>query len=79
LLEYQPAEPLGTPVEVTKERFGGLPRVYVKCMRDKILSSPQMQRRLIDAQPCEQVFEIDSDHAPFVSAPETLSAILLSL
>lgn len=78
LLEYQPTAPLGTPIRITQENFGRLPRVYIKCMRDKVLS-PRMQQKLIDDQPCEKVFEIEADHAPFVSKPDELSDILLKL
>ena len=78
LITTQPTEPFGTPVHVTTARIGAIPRAYVKCMKDKILT-PQAQQRMIDAFPCTQVFELDADHAPFLSKPEALSKAFLSM
>ncbi len=78
LITTQPTEPFGAPVQITNERFGNLPRAYIKCMRDKI-TTPQAQQRMIEAFPCEQVFELEADHAPFLSRPEELSEALLAV
>ncbi len=78
LIATQPTEPLGAPVQITNTRFGSIPRAYIKCMKDKI-TTPQAQQRMIDTFPCEQVFELAADHAPFLSRPEELSDALLSL
>ncbi len=74
----QPTEPFGAPVRVSRARFGSVPRVYIKCLQDRILS-PEAQQRLIDAHPCEQVFELDTDHIPQLSRVDRLSGILLSV
>ncbi len=78
LLTTQPTEPLGVPVQITNEHFENIPRAYIKCMRDKTLT-PQAQQRMIETYPCEQVFELEADHAPFLSRPEELSDTLMSL
>lgn len=78
LITTQPTEPFGAPVQITNERFGHIPRAYIKCMQDKILT-PQAQQHMIDTFPCEQVFELEADHAPFLSKPKELSKALLSL
>ena len=78
LITTQPTEPFGAPVQVTNERFGNIPRAYIKCMKDKI-TTPQAQQRMIDTFPCEQVFELEADHAPFLSRPDELSDALMSL
>lgn len=78
LIPTQPTEPFGAPVQITNERFGNITRAYIKCMRDKI-TTPQAQQRMIDTLPCEQVFELAADHAPFLSRPEELSDALMSL
>ena len=78
LISIQPTEPFGAPVPITHDRFGRIPRAYIKCMRDKILT-PQAQQRMIDVLPCENVFELEADHAPFLSRPEALSNALMSV
>ncbi len=78
LITTQPTEPFGAPVKITNERFGTIPRAYIKCMRDKITTS-QAQQRMINTFHCEQVFELDADHAPFLSKPKELSDALMSL
>ena len=78
LITTQPTEPFVAPVQITNERFENIPRAYIKCMRDKI-TTPQAQQRMIDTFPCEQVIELEADHAPFLSKPKELSKALLSL
>jgi len=78
LITTQPTEPFGAPLQITNERFGNISRAYIKCMRDKTLT-PHTQQRMIDTFPCEQVFELEADHAPFLSKPEDLSKALLSI
>lgn len=77
LLEYQPVSPLAQPVRVTEAKFGSLPRIYIKTMNDKVLT-PSAQQKLIDGLACEKVIEIQTDHAPFASAPEELAEALIS-
>lgn len=78
LLDAQPTEPFNSAITITEKNFGQVPRAYVKCMRDKILT-PRAQQRMIDALPCRNVFSLDADHAPFLSKPRELADILLSL
>jgi pimeloyl-ACP methyl ester carboxylesterase len=60
----------------TPERFGRLPRGYVFCRQDRIVT-PQMQRWLLERTPCDPVIELDTDHSPFYSDPAALCAALL--
>jgi pimeloyl-ACP methyl ester carboxylesterase len=60
----------------TPERFGRLPRGYVFCKQDRIVT-PQMQRWLLERTPCDPVIELDTDHSPFYSDPAALCAALL--
>ncbi len=77
LLEAQPTEPFYSTISITEQGFGQIPRVYVKCLSDKVLS-PTAQQRMIDAFPCQTVFSLKSDHAPFLSQPDELAHVLLS-
>ncbi len=40
---------------------------------------PALQRRMIREHPCERVFELDADHAPYLSATDELAAALIEL
>jgi pimeloyl-ACP methyl ester carboxylesterase len=64
-----------TPVHVTAERFGQVPRYYIETRYDRALV-PQVQKLFREDWPCRQVFEMATDHSPFYSAPEELAKIL---
>jgi pimeloyl-ACP methyl ester carboxylesterase len=71
----EPLKPLAAAVKVTASRFGAVPRVYVECTDDRTISLAA-QRRMQTALPCEQVFTLDADHAPFLSRATELARIL---
>ena len=74
----QPGAPFGTPVETTAENWGRVPRYYVECARDRAITL-KLQREMQKYSPCRQTFSIDTDHSPFLSAPEQLADILLRI
>jgi hypothetical protein len=47
-------------------------------VRDRAISIGQ-QRRMQAYGPCEKVFTLDTDHSPFFSMPDELTAILAGL
>ena len=71
-----PLLPLLTPMNVTPERYGRLPRSYVLTTRDEALV-PSFQAAMIEASPCDDVRELESDHSPWLCQPEALTAHLL--
>lgn len=77
-LVLDPLAPVATPVEVSDDRFGRIPRTYITCLRDRAVS-PDLQRRMYLASPCEQVLSLETSHSPFFSAPEALAAYLITL
>ena len=77
-LTPQPLRPLVTPLELTAGRFGRVPRAYIETTRDRGVSLAA-QRRMQAALPCTPVFTLDSDHSPFLSQPEALARILISI
>jgi hypothetical protein len=77
-LTPEPIRVLATPVRITPERFGRAPRAYVETLRDRAVTL-QAQRRMQAALPCDPVFTLDSDHSPFLSHPEALARILISI
>jgi len=66
-----------TPLTLTAERFGSVPRVYIEAAQDHRVN-PEMQKMMYTAQPCRKVFSLATSHSPFFSAPETLVDILTS-
>jgi pimeloyl-ACP methyl ester carboxylesterase len=74
--QVEPLKPAGTPVAVTAARYGQVPKVYVKTLRDRAIS-PQMQQLMLDRRPVHRVLEIDSGHSPFLSRPDALARALL--
>jgi pimeloyl-ACP methyl ester carboxylesterase len=77
-LQPEPTVPLATPVHITDENYGSVPRVYIECLRDKAMVLP-LARRMQAALPCDRVLTIDTDHSPFFSRPDELAALLGSV
>ena len=78
LLLPEPVRPNATPLRLTDERYGRVPRVYIECRRDRAIL-PALQRRMYADLPCRKVFSIDTDHSPFFSRPQELTEYLLAL
>ena len=77
-LSPEPLRVLAAPVRITAERFGRVPRAYIETLRDRAVT-PAAQRRMQSVLPCDPVFALDSDHSPFLSQPEALARILISI
>lgn len=84
---FTPDHPIGVPtsaIPTTRERWGAIPRTYVKTLRDFAVR-PAMQQKFIDAADTftpdnpTQVTEMDSCHSPFHSDPVRLAEILAAL
>jgi pimeloyl-ACP methyl ester carboxylesterase len=71
-LTPEPLRPLVTPLRITAERFGRVPRAYVECTRDRAVTL-QAQRRMLSVHPCDPVLTLESDHSPFLSHPRPLA------
>jgi pimeloyl-ACP methyl ester carboxylesterase len=77
-LSPEPLKPLVTPLSVTDRNFGRVPRTYIECADDRTVSLAA-QRRMRSVLPCEPVFTLNGDHSPFLSAPQELARILISI
>lgn len=78
ILVPEPSSPFTAAISITEERFGKIPRTYISCMNDKVIS-PTIQKTMYKNLPCEKVIPLDSGHAPFLSAPDELAKHLLSI
>lgn len=78
----QAVAPIVSPVQLTEERYGKLPKSYVICTDDRMLD-PVLQRVMAARAGCTRVKEIDSGHSPFLSRPtetaETLHRLVTEL
>jgi len=78
-----PAQPFATLVQVSPQKWGSIPRTYIKCTEDWALR-PTAQAEMIanaDAFTPEnptQVISLTSSHSPFFSQPENLVNALIS-
>ncbi|MET0374436.1 MAG: alpha/beta fold hydrolase [Rhizorhabdus sp.] len=78
LLTAEPMAVLTTPLALTPERFGSVPRAYVECLLDNAIPIA-LQRLMQETLPCDPVFTLDTDHSPFYSDPQALADCLLQL
>lgn len=78
LLQPQAMAPMATAQSLTAARFGRVPRVYIECLRDRVIP-PVLQRAMYEASPCEKVLSIDTDHSAFFSRPGELASHLANL
>lgn len=74
----EPMASFTTPLRVSEERWGRVPRFYIECASDRAIA-PELQRRMQEAAPCRRTFTMNCDHSPFYSAPEELAGILLAV
>lgn len=72
----EPHGPRSTPLQLTPERFGMLPRTYIECTQDRTI--PIESQRLMQSLVSGAIVEtLDTDHSPFLSQPEALAAALM--
>jgi pimeloyl-ACP methyl ester carboxylesterase len=74
-LKPQPMVMRNTPVHVTPERHGRVPRAYIMCLNDQA-APPERQRRMVERSPCQIVVSLPTGHSPFLSAPHELASVL---
>jgi pimeloyl-ACP methyl ester carboxylesterase len=72
----EPSSSYRAPIAISAERFGSLPRLYIKCLRDRAVT-PAIQERMLEQTPCA-VRTMDTGHSPFLSAPSELVDLLLT-
>lgn len=78
LLSHEPLVSGITPLQLTDDNFGSVPRVYIECTEDRAVT-PFIQRKMYTEMPCDQVFSMATSHSPFFSKPQELADILVEL
>jgi len=65
-------------LETTDERYGVVPRIYVKTTNDNALSLAKQEEMIANSLP-ERIYSVNSDHSPFFSSSEKLHSLLLEI
>ncbi|MBL7781383.1 MAG: alpha/beta fold hydrolase [Saprospiraceae bacterium] len=78
LLSYEPFESGITPLQLSAENYGSVPRYYIECSEDKAVT-PFIQRKMYEETTCNKVYTMPSSHSPFFSQPNELCAILTEI
>ncbi|MDE0779610.1 MAG: alpha/beta fold hydrolase [Alphaproteobacteria bacterium] len=74
-LTPQPEGGRRSKLQVSKDKFGKVPRVYIETLRDQSVF-PELQKRMYSETPCAKLYTLDTDHAPQLSNPDTLATVL---
>jgi pimeloyl-ACP methyl ester carboxylesterase len=77
-LTPQPLAPFATPISVTAERFGRVPKVYIECSEDHAISL-ELQRDMIHKTPVVAVRQLSASHSPFISMAGEVADTLMAL
>lgn len=74
----EPMVVFGTPLRLSEDRFGQVPRTYIECLHDNAVPIA-LQRAMQAHLPCRPVRTLDTDHCAFFSSPTTLAEAIDSL
>lgn len=74
-LRPDPLTPLGTPIHVTAERWGSVPRTYIHTTLDRCVS-PASQREMVEAAGVDAIRSIEAGHLAMLSRPAELADLL---
>lgn len=77
-LTPQPEGGRRSKLQLSDARFGRVPRVYIETLQDRSVFH-ELQQRMYAETPCDKVYTLDTDHAPQLSAPDALTAILVEV
>lgn len=73
-LQPQTIAPQTQPL-VVSERLASVPRAYIRCTQDRTIP-PEQQVQMTEGWPDAQVYQMNTSHSPFFSAPGGLAALL---
>lgn len=78
LVRVTPHAPFTAISPITSGRYGKLPRHYIECSEDRGLPLA-VQREMQAAVPGATVHQLKTGHSPFLSAPDKVAEILMSI
>jgi len=71
----QATQPFMAPIRLSEDRFGTVPKYYIRSSLDKVLSV-QLQDQMIKNWKVNKVFTLESGHFPLISMPEKLASTI---
>lgn len=71
----EPLAPSDTPVTLSADNFGRVPKIYIECLHDNAIHI-ETQRKMQSNASCT-VYTLNCDHSPFYSDPDGLVDVLL--
>lgn len=74
----EPIAPMTTPITTSDERFGTTRRAYIHCLQDRMLPY-DWQLKVASRLGCVRSITMDTDHSPFLNAPQELAQHIASL
>lgn len=78
MAEWQATEPFMAEVVVSDERFGTVPKTYIRTDLDKMVS-PVLQAEMLNNWKVDQVHHLEAGHFPTLSTPRELAEVLISV
>jgi pimeloyl-ACP methyl ester carboxylesterase len=69
--------PLGTPVQVSGQRWGSIPRTYIETLRDQAIPIAA-QRKMQRLAPGATVHSLATGHSPHITRPDETADLLLT-
>ena len=78
LLVPEPVRPALTRLTLTAQRYGRVPRAYIRLTQDRAVSLA-LQDRLLAETPVDRVESLAASHSAYFSQPDALSQSILTL
>ncbi len=78
LLVREPVRPALTRLSLSQDRYGRVPRAYIRLTQDNAVSLA-LQDRLLGETSVDRVESIDASHSAYFSQPDKLTQIILKL
>jgi len=69
--------PFATPINITEDNYGSIPRAYIECTNDLVIT-PAAQKEMYTKLPCDTVLTLEASHTPNYGIPEKLVEHLLN-
>ncbi|MDP9076753.1 MAG: alpha/beta fold hydrolase [Bacteroidota bacterium] len=74
----EPLVPFITPVTLTPANFGSVEKVYIKTLKDSVVS-PALQSKMIATAGVKTVYQLNTSHSSFLVKPDSLAILLTKI
>ncbi|MGB8332249.1 MAG: alpha/beta fold hydrolase [Polyangiales bacterium] len=78
MLCREPLRPAVARLRLTPDRYGRVPRAYIRLTEDRAVS-PSLQDRMLNETDVDRVESIEASHSAYFSRPEALTGAILKL